>query len=104
MIVLNSGGCYFIIGKPGHGYHWQYMGEEERGSHSIPGSSRPLQQEVPGLAGAREIANAREVTRQLRAMNEPVAEVTNAVEEVVGLRPGDRRPRWLAALMRRGGQ
>ena len=56
------------------------------------------------MAGAREIANVREVTRQLRAMNEPVAEVTNAVEEVMGLRPGDRRPRWLAALMRRGGQ
>ena len=56
------------------------------------------------MAGAREIANAREVTRQLRAMNKPAAEVINAVEEVVGLRPGDRRPRWLAALMRRGGQ
>ena len=80
------------------------MGEEERVPHPIPGSSYPLQREVPGLAGAREIANAREVTRQLRAMSEPAAEVINAVEEVVGLRPGDRRPRWLAALMMRGGQ
>ena len=104
MIVLNSGGCYLIIGKPGHGYHWQYIGEEERGSHSIPGSSRPLQQEVPGLAGAREIANAREVTRRLRAMSEQIAEVIDADEEVVELRPGDRRPRWLTVLMRRGGQ
>ena len=70
MIVLNSGRCYLIVGRPGHGYHWQYMGEEERGSHSIPGSSRPPQWEVSGLAGAREIANAREGTRQLMAMNE----------------------------------
>ena len=104
MIVLNSGGCYLIIGKPGDGYHWQYMGEEEWGSHSIPGSSRPLQREVPGLAGAREIANAREVTRRLRAMSENIAEVIYADEEVGELRPGGRRPRWLAALMRRAGQ
>ena len=74
------------------------------GGHTPVQSSRPPQWEVPGLAGAREIANAREVTRQLRAMNKPVAEMTNPVEEVLGLRPGDRRPRWLAALMRRDGQ
>ena len=52
------------------------------------------------MAGAREIANAREVTRWLRAMSEQI----DADLEVVELRPGDRRPWWLTALMRRGGQ
>ena len=56
------------------------------------------------MAGAREIANAREVTRRLRAMSENIAEVIDADEEDVELRPGNCRPRWLAALMRRGGQ
>ena len=85
MILLNSG--VWGLKSGGHTPH--------------PG---PVAQwEVPGLAGAREIANAREVTRQLRAIYEPVAKVTSAVEEVVGLRPGDRRPRWLTALMKKGG-
>ena len=44
------------------------------------------------------------MTRRLRAMSENIAEVIDADEEVVELRPGDRRPRWLTALMRRGGQ
>ena len=93
-----------IIGRPGQGHYWQYMGEEEHVPHPTPESSYPLQREVPGLAGAREIANAREVTRRLRAMSEGIAEVIDADEEVVELRPGSRRPRWLTALMRRGGQ
>ena len=91
-MYLTAGGCYLIIGKPGHGHYWQYMGEEQHVPPSTPESSYPLQREVPGLAGAREIANAREVTRRLRAMSENIVEVI------------DRRPRWLAALMRRGGQ
>ena len=79
-----------IVGRPGEGHHWQYMGEEEL--HPTPESIHPPQ-EV--LAGAREVANAREVTRRLREI---------AGEEVVELGPGSRHPRWLAALMRRGGQ
>ena len=58
-----------------------------------PESSYPLQQEVPNQAGAREIANTREVTRRLRAMSENIVEVIDADEEIV-------EPR----LMRRGGQ
>ena len=74
-----------IIGRPGEGHYWQYMGEEE--PHPTPESSHPLR-EV--LAGAREVANAREVTRRLREMSEGIAEVINADEELVELRPGSR--------------
>ena len=49
-------------------------------------------------AGAREISNAREVTR-----NEVIVEVIYADEDIVELRPEDHRPRWLTVLMRRGG-
>ena len=41
-------------------------------------------------AGAREISNAREVTRQLRARNEGIVEVIDADEDIVELRPEDR--------------
>ena len=46
-----------IIGKPGHGHYWQYMGEEEHVPHPTPESSYPHQREVPGLAGAREVVD-----------------------------------------------
>ena len=71
-----------------------------------PESNYPLQQahEVPRLAGARELSNAREVTRQLRAMDEDTKRVVDVDEEIVERRQGDRRPRWLASLMRGGGQ
>ena len=79
-----------IIARPGEGHHWQYMGEEE--PHPTPEFSRPLQ-EVP--AGAREKANAREVTRRLREV---------AREEAKKPGPGSRCPQWLAAIMRSGGR
>ena len=66
------------------------MGEEEL--HPTPESSCPPQ-EV--LAGAREEANAREVTRRLRGI---------AREEAVKSGLGSRRPQWLAGLMRSGGR
>ena len=71
-----------IIGKPGQGHYWQYMGEEEHVPHPTPEFSYPHQREVPGLAGAREVANAREVTTRLWAMSENIAKVIDADEEV----------------------
>ena len=77
-----------------------------------PESSYLLQQalvvekerEVPSLAGARELSNAREVTKQLKAIDDTKrgAHVSRKVEDIVGRRVGDRRPMWLAALMRGG--
>ena len=52
-----------------------------------PESSHPLQREVPSLAGAREIGNAREVTRRLRAMDEDIVEVDFVDKDIVELRP-----------------
>ena len=80
------------------------MAKEENLPHPKTEYSYPNQQEVPVLAGAKEVANAREVTRRLRAMSENIAEVIDADKEVVEVRPGDFRPRWLAVLMRRSGQ
>ena len=66
------------------------MGEEEL--HPIPESSRPHQE---ALAGAREAANTREVTRGLREI---------ARVEAIRSGPGSHCPLWLAVLLRSGGQ
>ena len=49
------------------------------------------EREVPNLAGARELSNAREVTKQLKAINEDTkrgAHVSRKEEDIVGRRIG----------------
>ena len=62
------------------------------------------EREVPSIAGARELSNAREVTKQLKAIDDTKrgAHVSRKVEDIVGRRVGDRCPMWLTELMRGG--
>ena len=86
-MYLTAGGCYLINGEPGHGHYWQFLGEEQYVSLPRPKSSYPLQREVPS-----------------QAMSEDIVEVIDVDEDIVELRLGDCRPRWIVALMSRGGQ
>ena len=55
LLYLTAGGCYLIIGKPGHGHYWQFLGEEQYVSLPRPKSSYPLQREVPSQAMSEDI-------------------------------------------------